>query len=107
MYVIVLMLILGFDEFVHVISNPILLLFIVMLGIGVYVIHILNLSGPVKTVIETLLNTSLAGFQKWLSDQLSQHNIPANNNNNTTPTISDNNNNNSNSKTKSGNKKTD
>lgn len=73
MYVIVLIIILGFDEFIHVISNPLLALFLIILGGLLYVIYLLNLIGPVRTVIETLLHTSLSGIQAYLSQQINKH----------------------------------
>jgi len=76
MYVIVLIMILGFNEFITVISNPLLLILVVMLGVGGYVIYILGMGGPFKRAIEAVLHTSLSGFQQWLSNQVNPHNVP-------------------------------
>jgi hypothetical protein len=76
MYIIVLLIVLGFDEFLHVVTNPLLFLFVAFIGGSIYVIHILNMGGPVKKAVETLLQTSLSGVQGWLSQQLQQHNVP-------------------------------
>jgi len=47
-YLIVLLLVLGFDEFMSILSNPLLLILCIVLGVCLYVIYILNLGGPVK-----------------------------------------------------------
>jgi len=70
MYVIILLIVLGFDEFMSVITNPLLLILIVLLGAGGYVIYMLNLGGPAKRILETLLYTSASGLQRYLSDQV-------------------------------------
>lgn len=75
MYVIVLLLVLGFDEFIHVVSNPLLFVLVASLGVGIYVINLLNMGGPVKRMVEALLHTSLSSFQGYLSEQMHKHNI--------------------------------
>jgi len=73
MYVIVLIVVLGFNEFLTVLSNPLLLMFVIILGATGYVIHFLGMGGPFRRVVESMLFTSLSGFQTWLSAQVSQH----------------------------------
>jgi len=73
MYVIVLILILGFNEFIALITNPILLILTIIICVGGYVIYILGLGGPFRRVVESFLHVSLSGFQQWLSTQLKPH----------------------------------
>jgi len=73
MYVIVMIIILGFNEFLTVISNPLLLILTIMIGVGGYVIYLLNMGGPFRRVVESVLHTSLSGVQQWLSGQLNKH----------------------------------
>jgi hypothetical protein len=71
MYIIVLLIVLGFNEFIQVITNPILLFFVVVLGGTGYVLWVLNLMGPAKSIIEGLLQASFSGAQGWITDQIS------------------------------------
>jgi len=73
MYVIVLIIFLGFNEFITVLTNPLLLFVTIIVVIGGYVIYLLNLGGPFRRVLESLLHTSLSGFQQWLSIQMNRH----------------------------------
>jgi len=73
MYVIVLILVLGFNEFLTVLTNPILLILTIFIGVGGYVIYLLNMGGPFRRVVESMLHTSLSGFQQWMSNQLNKH----------------------------------
>jgi hypothetical protein len=78
MYIVVLIMVLGFDEFIHVVSNPILFFFCTILGIVFYVLYLLNLVKPVITALETMLQVALSGVRVWLTQQLNQHNISLN-----------------------------
>jgi len=75
MYVIVMLIVLGFDEFVHVITNPLLFMLFALLGITFYVLYLLNLLGPVRKALEHSLNASLSGLQAYLSEQMNKHNV--------------------------------
>jgi hypothetical protein len=72
MYIILLIMILGFNEFVHVITSPILLFLTIVLGGTFYVLYLLNMMGPAKRVMEALLHTSLSTLQQWVAEQMSK-----------------------------------
>lgn len=76
MYVIVLLIVLGFNEFITVLTNPILFFLVTLAGVGFYIIRMLNMQGPFMRVIETVLHTSLSGVQAWYSDQMHRYNPP-------------------------------
>jgi hypothetical protein len=72
MYIILLIMVLGFNEFVHILTSPILLLLTIIIGIGGYVLYMLNLLGPAKKVMEALLHTSLSTLQTYVSEQMNK-----------------------------------
>ena len=72
MYIILLIMVLGFNEFVHILTSPILLILTIIIGIGGYVLYMLNLMGPAKKVMEALLHTSLSTLQSYVSEQMNK-----------------------------------
>jgi len=70
MYVLLLIIILGFNEFLMVLQNPLLLILLIVIGIAGYIIYILGMGGPFRRVLESVLQTSLSTFQTYLSAQL-------------------------------------
>jgi len=69
-FVIILILILGFDEFWAVLTNPLLLILTILLGGGFYVIYMMNMMGPAQAVLQGLFRTSLKGLQVMIQKQL-------------------------------------
>ncbi|EGG17413.1 hypothetical protein DFA_08408 [Cavenderia fasciculata] len=54
-YMILLLCVLGFNEFIAILTNPLLFFLVVLLGVGFFVLHKLNLSGPFIDFSSTLL----------------------------------------------------
>jgi len=54
-WLIVLIAYLGFDDFLSWIRNPFLMMFVITLGAGVYAIYALNLWGPLKFLLQNVL----------------------------------------------------
>lgn len=73
MYMIILLIVLGFDEFLHVITSPVLLILTIMIGVSLYVVYLLNLGGPAKQIATTVLSTSVSGLQSFIADQMANH----------------------------------
>jgi hypothetical protein len=65
-----LMAILGFNEFIDLISNPLLLILVILIGVGCYVVHMLGLSAPAIKVVGQLFASSLGGLQKLMTDAM-------------------------------------
>ena len=72
MYIILLILVLGFNEFVHILTSPILLFLTIIIGAGTYVLYMLNMMGPAKRVVETLLHSSLSTMQHYVTEQMNR-----------------------------------
>jgi GTPase Era involved in 16S rRNA processing len=74
LYFIILLMILGFDEFVYVLKNPFLFIIIVLLGLVGYLVYVLNLwpifRPIVKPVTDVLMNVTLSASKKWLESHL-------------------------------------
>jgi len=61
-WVIILLIILGWNEFIAIISSPIYLLLSLIIISSLFIIHHLHLSGPLMTFVHTIsnyLNTSI------------------------------------------------
>eukprot|EP01119_Soliformovum_irregulare_P011576 TRINITY_DN2914_c0_g1_i1.p1 TRINITY_DN2914_c0_g1~~TRINITY_DN2914_c0_g1_i1.p1 ORF type:complete len:755 (-),score=268.17 TRINITY_DN2914_c0_g1_i1:49-2313(-) len=69
-FVIILILILGFDEFWAILTSPLLLILTVMLGGGFYVVYMMNMLGPAQSILQGLFRTSLKGAQVMIQKQL-------------------------------------
>jgi len=68
--VIVLVLILGFDEFMAVLSSPLLLIFWIFVGVIIYVLYLLNLTDQLFLAANQLLGQGLSFIQKQAFAQL-------------------------------------
>ncbi|SCW01530.1 LAFE_0E01706g1_1 [Lachancea fermentati] len=58
LYIYALMAVLGWNEFMMIIRNPLFVTIILILGVGFFFIHKLNLWNPLITVINTVVNES-------------------------------------------------
>ena len=65
MWAIVLMAVLGFDELMAILRNPLLLLLLILLVSGVYLAWTLNLIGPAQTVATAFLRQSMASILQF------------------------------------------
>eukprot|EP01133_Synstelium_polycarpum_P007405 gene7405-8657_t len=54
-YIILLLCILGFNEFIAIITNPLLLILVILLGAGGFVLYKLNLTGPFIDIASSML----------------------------------------------------
>ncbi len=79
MYIMILILLLGANEFLYILTNPLLLMLCVFVGIGGYVLYMLNMMGPAKAVMEALLHTSLSTLQQYVVEQMNKQQTPATN----------------------------
>jgi len=68
--VIVLILILGFDEFMAVLSSPLLLIFWIFIGVIIYVLYLLNLTDQVVVFTNQLLGKGFGFIQQQAMAQL-------------------------------------
>lgn len=71
-YVIVLIVILGWNEFMAVMRNPLLILFALMVGASAYVTYSLDLWGPMMSVGQAMSNRALEVGKEWLREALKQ-----------------------------------
>jgi hypothetical protein len=67
MWQIALIAFLGFDEFMSVLTNPLLMIFLVFLGALGYMIYVLNLGGPVKLVLGKVMEVANQSFTSYLT----------------------------------------
>lgn len=72
-YIFLLIFVLGFNEFIFILTSPMLLFLTILIGISLYVIYLLNLGGPAQKIFQTVLQTSLAGLQRHAADILQQY----------------------------------
>jgi len=68
--VIVLILILGFDEFMAVLSSPLLLIFWIFVGFIIYVLYLLNLTDQVLAMFNQMLGKGFSFVQKQAMAQV-------------------------------------
>ena len=71
-YMLLLLVVLGWNEFWHILTSPILLFFTIILVVAGYVIYLLNLGGYAKQVAGIFLQTSMAGVQNVVQDLVQQ-----------------------------------
>jgi len=75
-YLLILLLIFfGFDEAVTVVSNPLLLILVVFVGGGLYLLSLLGMLGPVRTVVEATLRNLFHVAQNVVSEQVHQYHL--------------------------------
>ncbi|EAL44464.2 GTP-binding protein putative [Entamoeba histolytica] len=66
LYLIVLVVFFGFDEFIAILTNPLLFILTLIIGGGVYIGYKLNLGGVAKNYIQYLLSMSLSSTMEYL-----------------------------------------
>lgn len=64
-----LLIILGWNEFMAVIRNPLLLMLVLFIGVGVLFIHSMNLWGPVNTATNIFVNQAKVSLRNILFDE--------------------------------------
>jgi len=69
----VLVVVLGFNEFVAIISSPLLLILTILLGIGGYIIYMLGLTGPAQQVLVALIKSGLGTINSLIQQAISQN----------------------------------
>lgn len=69
-YMIVLLVLLGWNEFMAVLRNPFLFLFVLLAGAGAYVAHTLNLWGPIFSVSNAMVDRTLEVGKQRLRELL-------------------------------------
>lgn len=71
-YVIVLIVVLGWNEFMAVLRNPLLILFSLMVGASAYVTYSLDLWGPMMSVGQAMSTRTIEVGKEWLREALKQ-----------------------------------
>jgi hypothetical protein len=70
--------VLGFNEFVWIITNPILLLLLIILGVGGYILAQTNMWGPAQKAAMLFMRTSMASLNEFVVHAMQQaHGAPA------------------------------
>lgn len=71
-YMLLLLLVLGWNEFWQVLTSPILLFTTIVLAATGYLIYLLNLGGYAKQIAGIFLQTSMTGVQNVVQDLVNQ-----------------------------------
>jgi len=87
-FVIVLLIVLGFNEFKMVLFNPVLFTVCLFVGAIAYAVWMLNLGGYAETLFSVMASTTLSSLHAWLMSHLRRGNNNDNKQNNsiTSPT---------------------
>ncbi|ORX84913.1 root hair defective 3 GTP-binding protein [Basidiobolus meristosporus CBS 931.73] len=67
-WVIVLLIVLGWNEFISILSNPIYLVFTIFAGITSYIVYALNLVGPINRILKGVFNEAVAQINASLTE---------------------------------------
>eukprot|EP01120_Amphizonella_sp_Union-15-10_P012420 TRINITY_DN5509_c0_g1_i1.p1 TRINITY_DN5509_c0_g1~~TRINITY_DN5509_c0_g1_i1.p1 ORF type:complete len:468 (+),score=107.22 TRINITY_DN5509_c0_g1_i1:843-2246(+) len=69
-YIILLILFLGFDEFIAVLKNPFLLIFVVFFGGAFYIAYMLGLFPILKPIFDSAFGTGFALAKNWAAQKV-------------------------------------
>ncbi|KAJ9083206.1 Dynamin-like GTPase that mediates homotypic ER fusion [Entomophthora muscae] len=72
-WVLLLLLILGWNEILYVISSPLMFVFAILVGAGLYAVHTLKLMGPLLRVIDVIGNEIYRQVQLIIDDNSTPH----------------------------------
>jgi len=72
MYIIMLLLVVGFDELLYLLSHPLLLIVVLLLGGMFYLLNLLNLTSPMKTLFNTGFHLTWRAATELVSEQLNR-----------------------------------
>ncbi|KAK9765237.1 Dynamin-like GTPase that mediates homotypic ER fusion [Basidiobolus ranarum] len=72
-WIIVLLMVLGWNEFLSILSNPIYLIFAIFTGAVSYLVYALNLSGPASRVLTTVFDKAVHQISAPLSELKPNH----------------------------------
>lgn len=76
-YIYLVILVLGWNEFMAVLRNPFFFTLLLLLGAGVYVLYLMNLLGPALVVVRRLVDEAVAvgkeKLREFLVDEHNQH----------------------------------
>lgn len=76
-YIYLVILVLGWNEFMAVLRNPFFFTLLLLLGAGVYVLYLMNLLGPAFVVVQRLVDEAMAvgkeKLREFLVDEHEQH----------------------------------
>ncbi|CAM9018503.1 unnamed protein product [Wickerhamomyces anomalus] len=65
----VLLIVLGWNEFMAVVRNPLLLMLVLLIGVAVIFIHSMNLWGPVNTATNIFIGQAKSSLRNILLDE--------------------------------------
>lgn len=72
-WALLMIIMLGFNEFMHVLFSPMLLFFLVLVGLGLYAAYFFNLGGPTFKVAVSLLQSSVSQSRQYVLEQYDQY----------------------------------